>query len=130
MGPFGIGQAVTREEDPRLLVGDGRYVNDHNLPGQAHAYLRRAPHAHAEIVSMDPAAAAAAPGVAAVYPGDDVAADGIGAPIPAPGSAAGASVSPSAGSSAAGSSAACSAGGSSANPAVAASAVAASSAVG
>ena len=80
MGPFGIGQAVTREEDPRLLVGHGRYVNDHNLPGQAHAYLLRSPHAHAEITSIDTAAAAAAPGVLAVYTGEDVAADGIGWP--------------------------------------------------
>lgn len=80
MGPFGIGQAVTREEDPRLLVGHGRYVNDHNMPGQAHAYLLRSPHAHAEITSIDTAAAAAAPGVLAVYTGEDVAADGIGWP--------------------------------------------------
>ena len=37
MGPFGIGQSVSRFEDPRLLRGGGRYINDVNLPGQAYA---------------------------------------------------------------------------------------------
>ncbi len=78
MGEFGIGQPVARFEDPRLLRGQGRFVNDVNLAGQAYAYVLRSPHAHARIRSIDTAAAAAAPGVLAVYTGDDLAADGLG----------------------------------------------------
>ena len=80
MGKFGIGQSVRREEDPRLLKGRGLYVNDVNLPGQAYAYMLRSPYAHADIHSIDAAAAKAAPGVLAVFLGDDVAADGLGFP--------------------------------------------------
>ena len=79
MGEFGIGQSVPRFEDPRLLRGQGRFINDVNLPRQAHAYVLRSPHAHARAsASIDTAAAAAAPGVLAVFTGDDVAADGLG----------------------------------------------------
>jgi carbon-monoxide dehydrogenase large subunit len=78
MGEFGIGQPVARLEDPRLLRGQGRFVNDFNVPGQAHAYVLRSPHAHARIRSIDTAAAASAPGVLAVYTGDDLARDGLG----------------------------------------------------
>ena len=49
MGQFGIGQSVTRFEDPRLLRGEGRFIEDVNLPGQAYMYLARSPHAHARI---------------------------------------------------------------------------------
>jgi len=78
MGEFGIGQSVTRFEDPRLLRGRGNFINDVNLPGQAHAYVLRSPHAHARISTMDTRAAAAAPGVLAVFTGDDVARDKLG----------------------------------------------------
>src|SRR4249920_496681 len=81
MGEFGIGQAVPRFEDPRLVRGQGRFVNDVNLPGQAHAYVLRSPHAHARIRSIDTASAAAAPGVLGVFTGDDVAADGLGTTV-------------------------------------------------
>src|SRR5258708_12372196 len=64
---FGIGQAVTRFEDPRLLRGQGRFINDVNLPGQAHAVVLRSPHAHAKIRSIDTEAARRAPGVLAVW---------------------------------------------------------------
>ena len=67
MGQFGIGQSVTRFEDPRLLRGEGRFIEDVNLPGQAYMYLLRSPHAHARIRSIDTAAALAAPGVIAVF---------------------------------------------------------------
>ena len=66
MGEFGIGQSVQRFEDPRLLRGQGRFINDVNLPRQAHAYVLRSPHAHARIRAIDTRAAAAAPGVLAV----------------------------------------------------------------
>jgi carbon-monoxide dehydrogenase large subunit len=78
MGEFGIGQPVPRFEDPRLLRGQGRFVDDANLPGQAHLVVVRSPHAAARIRSIDAAAAARAPGVLAVLTGDDLAADGLG----------------------------------------------------
>ena len=41
MGDFGIGQPVPREEDPYLVRGAGRYVDDVKLIGQARAYVLR-----------------------------------------------------------------------------------------
>ncbi|PYM04413.1 MAG: carbon monoxide dehydrogenase [Candidatus Rokuibacteriota bacterium] len=78
MGQFGIGQSVPRFEDPRLLRGEGRFLNDVNLPGQTHAVVLRSPHAHAWIRSIDAAAAIGAPGVLAVFTGADLARDGLG----------------------------------------------------
>jgi len=78
MGQFGFGQAVPRTEDPRLLRGEGRFVNDFVRPHQAHGYVLRSPHAHARIVSMDVDAAKSAPGVLGVFTADDIKADGIG----------------------------------------------------
>ena len=78
MGEFGIGQGISRFEDPRLLRGGGRYVDDVVLPGMAYAHVLRSPHAHARIVSIDTAAAMAAPGVLAVLTGEDWAASGFG----------------------------------------------------
>jgi carbon-monoxide dehydrogenase large subunit len=80
MAQYGIGQPVRRDEDPRLLKGGGRFIDDNNLAGQLHAYLVRSTHAHAAIRSMDIGKAQAAPGVAAVFTGEDVIADGIGTP--------------------------------------------------
>ncbi|MCC7275964.1 MAG: xanthine dehydrogenase family protein, partial [Alphaproteobacteria bacterium] len=81
MEHFGIGQPVRRKEDFRFLTGAGRYTDDINLPGQAHAHILRSPHAHARITRLDTAAAAAAPGVIAVLTQADVAADGL-PPLP------------------------------------------------
>jgi aerobic carbon-monoxide dehydrogenase large subunit len=78
MGPSGIGQAVKRFEDPRLVQGGGRFHGDVNLPGQAHAVVVRSVHAHARILSIDRAAACRAPGVLAVFTGDDLAQAGLG----------------------------------------------------
>src|ERR1700733_4714779 len=77
----GIGQPVRRKEDARLLTGAGRYGDDLALPGSAHAVFVRSPHAHARIVSIDKAAALAAPGVLAVLTGADYVADPL-RPIP------------------------------------------------
>jgi carbon-monoxide dehydrogenase large subunit len=77
----GIGAAVRRREDLRLLTGNGRYSDDLNLPGQAYAIMLRSPHAHARIRGIDTAAARAAPGVLAVLTGRDMLADGL-QPIP------------------------------------------------
>jgi len=59
-----------------MLTGRGRYVSDWNLPAQAYAHFLRSDRAHAEIVSIDAAAALATPGVLAVLTGEDVAAAG------------------------------------------------------
>ena len=67
MGQFGIGQAVTRVEDQRLLRGQGRYTDDLHGPDAAHLVMVRSPYAHADIESIDTAEAKAAPGVLAVY---------------------------------------------------------------
>src|SRR6476469_3773352 len=78
MGQFGIGQPVKRFEDKRLLSGNGRFQNDVSLAGQAYGYVLRSPHAHAAIRKMDLSASLAAPGVSAIYTGDDLAAAGMG----------------------------------------------------
>ncbi|MEK6244987.1 MAG: xanthine dehydrogenase family protein molybdopterin-binding subunit [Pseudomonadota bacterium] len=79
---FGIGQPVSRFEDPRLLRGEGRYVNDLVLPGMAHLAFVRSPHPHARIVSIDAAEARAAPGVLGVFTVEDLEQDGIGTTAP------------------------------------------------
>ena len=79
--PDGIGKPVRRKEDPRLLTGAGRFGDDVNLPGQAHAAFVRSPHPHARIGAIDAAAALGVPGVLAVLTGADAAADGL-RPIP------------------------------------------------
>jgi aerobic carbon-monoxide dehydrogenase large subunit len=73
----GIGRAVRRREDRRLLTGSGCYTDDVTLAGQAHACLVRSPHAHAIINRIDTAAAAAMPGVLAVLTGADAVKDGL-----------------------------------------------------
>src|SRR5881394_2956626 len=61
-----------RLEDDRMLTGRGKYVSDWNLPGQAYGHFLRSDRAHAEIVSLDAAAALALPGVLAVITGEDI----------------------------------------------------------
>jgi carbon-monoxide dehydrogenase large subunit len=75
---FGIGQPVTRKEDPRFLTGRGRYVADIDLARQAHAVFLYSPHAHARIRGIDITAAASVPGVHTVLTGQNWAADGLG----------------------------------------------------
>jgi carbon-monoxide dehydrogenase large subunit len=66
-----VGRAVKRVEDPRLITGAARYIDDLKLPGVAHVAILRSPHAHARIASIDTTRAAAAPGVVAVVTGKD-----------------------------------------------------------
>ena len=80
MEKFGIGQAVARFEDARLVRGGGRFQDDRNAPGQVYAFVLRSPHANANIVKLDADAARAAPGVLAVYTGADYAKDSLGMP--------------------------------------------------
>lgn len=76
-----VGASIKRTEDARLLTGRGRYAEDCNAPGQVHAAFVRSPHAHADLVAIDPAAALAVPGTLGVFTGRDLVADGVG-PIP------------------------------------------------
>src|SRR3954453_7007474 len=71
MGEFALGQPVPRFEDPRLLRGGGRYVDDMVLPRMVFGHVLRSPHAHARIRNIDTTAAKAAPGVLAVLTGAD-----------------------------------------------------------
>ncbi len=67
-----IGQPVRRKEDDTLVRGKGRYTDDFNLPGQAHAWMVRSSHAHGVIRSIDASAARNMPGVLGVYVGRDL----------------------------------------------------------
>ena len=78
MTATGIGAPVRRLEDQRYITGKGHYVDDVNRHGQAYAYFLRSPHAHARIASVDTAEAAVAPGVCAIFTGQDLAEDKIG----------------------------------------------------
>ncbi len=68
-----IGARVQRVEDPRLLAGQGRFIDDLNLPGTLHVAFARSDHAHARIVEIDSAVAARMPGVTAVFTAADIA---------------------------------------------------------
>jgi aerobic carbon-monoxide dehydrogenase large subunit len=67
------GQPIRRVEATRFLAGQGQYLADVRLPGTKHAAILRSPVAHARIRSIDTGAAAAAPGVVAVFTGADLA---------------------------------------------------------
>ena len=62
-----IGAKIHRREDPRLVSGEGRYIDDFTRPGTLHLAVVRSPFAHALIKSIDVTAATKAPGVVAVY---------------------------------------------------------------
>src|SRR5439155_23851669 len=68
------GARVKRREDPRHITGRATYVDDLMLPGRLHVVIVRSPHARAKVTAIDTEAARRAPGVAAVWPGEDVAA--------------------------------------------------------
>ena len=68
-----VGQPVKRVEDGRLLVGQGRFVDDLHLPRMVHAAFVRSPHAHALIRGVDVRRAAALRGVVAVLTAEEAA---------------------------------------------------------
>ncbi len=78
MGEFAIGQGVPRFEDPRLVQGRGRYIDDVVYPGMAFGVVLRSPHGHAKILSLKTDAAKAAPGVLAVITAADWKKAGLG----------------------------------------------------
>src|SRR5499425_736349 len=67
-----IGTSVKRKEDYRFLTGAGQYTDDVNPPNHVHAQFLRSPHAHAKIRKIDTSKAKAAPGVVAVFTGEDL----------------------------------------------------------
>lgn len=67
-----VGQAIKRREDPRLITGQGTFLDDIKLPGMTHACVLRSPYAHAKIKSIDTSKAKAHPGVVAVFTGEDM----------------------------------------------------------
>jgi carbon-monoxide dehydrogenase large subunit len=66
-----VGKALKRKEDPRLITGEAKYIDDLTLPGLLHAAILRSPYAHARIKGIDTSKARAVPGVVAVYTGQD-----------------------------------------------------------
>jgi len=75
---YGVGQPVSRMEDPTLLRGKGSYTDDQNLPGQAYAVMVRSKIAHGLLKGIDSKAAAAMPGVLAILTYADMEAAGFG----------------------------------------------------
>src|SRR3954467_3931752 len=68
-----IGSPIARIEDPSLLRGQGRFVDDISVPGVLHAAFVRSPLAHALVQNISTEAAAGLPGVHAVFTLDDLA---------------------------------------------------------
>ena len=77
--PTWVGQSLRRKEDPRMITGRGRYVDDVVVAGMLYMAVVRSPEAHAKIVSIDVEGARALPGVQGVFTGDDL---DLGAPLP------------------------------------------------
>lgn len=76
-----VGKPIRRKEDQKFLTGAGQYLDDVSFDGAYQAYIVRSPHAHAQILNIDYAAAAHMSGVIAVLTGEDVKADGV-PPLP------------------------------------------------
>src|SRR5437763_429442 len=70
-----MGQPVKRREDPRLLTGQGRFVDDLALPGMLHLVFVRSSQAHARIAQIDTRAARTLPGVALALTAEQIRAD-------------------------------------------------------
>ena len=66
-----IGRDRRRKEDQRLITGRTRWTDNLTLPGMLHLAMVRSPYAHANIVSIDTAAANAMTNVVDVFTGKD-----------------------------------------------------------
>ena len=73
IGARAVGARVLRSEDPRILTGRGRYIDDVVVPGMLHAAFLRSQIPHGRLLSLDVAEARQLPGVVAVYTGEDMA---------------------------------------------------------
>ena len=67
-----VGQGVARKEDPELVTGQARFIDDIQVPGTLWIALVRSPYAHARIGGIDVSAAKAMPGVVEVLTGADL----------------------------------------------------------
>src|SRR5574339_1029103 len=67
-----FGERIKRNEDPRLLAGQGLYVDDVNLPNMLHVAFVRSPYAHAKINNLDVSQALERAGVVAIYTANDL----------------------------------------------------------
>ena len=76
-----VGKSRLRREDPALLTGEAKFIDDLQIPGALWLACVRSPHAHARITAIDASAALGIDGVVAVYSGDDLA-DAWAAPLP------------------------------------------------
>ena len=74
------GQSVKRFEDPRLLTGQGSFVDDVKLQDMLHSAVLRSPHAHAHITAIETTAARNLPGVVCVITAADL--EGVVEPVP------------------------------------------------
>ena len=70
-----VGQGILRKEDPELVTGQARYVDDLTLPGMVWMAVVRSPHAHARIAKVDVSGALSKPGVVAAFSGEDLASE-------------------------------------------------------
>ena len=70
-----VGGGVLRKEDPELITGVSRYIDDFSMPGMLWVSFVRSPFAHATINSVDTSRALSMPGVKAVFSGADLADD-------------------------------------------------------
>ncbi len=77
MGQFGVGQAIRRKEDARLLEGKGRYLDDIHFENQAYGAVLRSPHAYAKIKSINIENAINLDGVLDIITAKELKADGI-----------------------------------------------------
>jgi hypothetical protein len=69
----GMGHSMKRKEDPRFIRGQGRYVDDIELPGMLYMDIARSPFAHARIKAIRTERALKVPGVLAVITGETLA---------------------------------------------------------
>ena len=76
-----VGERRVRKEDPALLTGEAKFIDDLHLPGALWVACVRSPHAHARIAAIDTSGALATDGVVAVYTGEELAGDWA-APLP------------------------------------------------
>lgn len=78
MRKYGIGQAIRRVEDQRFITGQGSYIADLVMPRMLYGVVVFSPHAHADIRSINTAAASVAPGVRLILTGKDAEEEGLG----------------------------------------------------
>jgi carbon-monoxide dehydrogenase large subunit len=76
-----VGRAMRRKEDPRMITGSGRYLDDVTAPGTLYVAFVRSTEAHASITSIDTSAARERDDVVAVFTGEELA-GAFASPLP------------------------------------------------